>query len=48
MLSRGVAAVEFGLDFGVEVVVGVFGFPVAASHAEGVFDGAVGYPALGR
>ncbi len=27
---------------GGEVVVGVFGFPVAARHAEGVFDGAVG------
>ena len=38
----GVAAVELGLDFGVEVVVGVLGLPVAAGHAEGVLDGAVG------
>ena len=42
MLSRGVAAVELGLDLGVEVVVGVLGLPVAAGHAEGVLDGAVG------
>ena len=38
----GVAAVELGLDFGVEVVVTVLGLPVAAGHAEGVADGAVG------
>ena len=38
----GVAAVELGLDLGVEVVVGVLGLPVAAGHAEGVLDGAVG------
>ena len=48
MLSRGYPRLNFRLDLGVEVVVGVFGFPVAASHAEGVFYGAVGYPALGR
>ena len=42
-----VAAVEFGLDFGVEVVVTVLGFPVAARHAEGVADGAVGPVAQG-
>ena len=38
----GVAAVELGLDFGVEVVVGVLGLPVAPVHAEGVFHRAVG------
>ena len=38
----GVAVVELGLDLGVEVVVGVLGLPVAAGHAEGVLDGAVG------
>ena len=38
----GVAAVELGLDLGVKVVVGVLGLPVAAGHAQGVLDGAVG------
>ena len=37
-----VAPVELGLDFVVQVVVGVLGFPVAAGHAQGVLDGSVG------
>ena len=44
----GVAAVELGLDLGIEVVVGVLGLPVAAGHAQGVLHGAVGpYPGSG-
>ena len=43
----GVATVELGLDFGVEVVVAVLGLPVAPGHAEGVADGAVGPVAQG-
>ena len=44
----GVAAVELGLDLGVEVVVSVLGLPVAAGHAQGVLHGAVGpYPGSG-
>ena len=38
----GVAPVELGLDFGIKVVVAVLRLPVAAGHAEGVADGAVG------
>ena len=37
----GVAPVELGLDFGVQVVVGVLGLPVAPSHAQGVLHRAV-------
>ena len=45
----GVAAIELGLDFGVEIVVGVLGLPVAAGHAQGILDGAVGpVPCSGR
>ena len=44
----GVAAVEFGLELGVEVVVAVLRLPVAAGHAKGVSDGAVGPVAPGR
>ena len=43
----GIAAGELVLDFGIQVVVGVLGLPVAAGHAEGVADGAVGLGALG-
>ena len=43
---RGIAAVELALDFGIEVVVGVLGLPVAAGHAEGVLDRAVGPVAM--
>ena len=38
----GVAPVELVLNFGVQVVVGVFGLPVAPVHTEGVFHRAVG------
>ena len=43
----GVAPVEFGLDFGVQVVVAVLGLPVAASHAQGVPHRAVRLGPLG-
>ena len=38
----GVAPVELALDFGIQVVAGVLGLPVAPGHAQGVLDGAVG------
>ena len=38
----GVAPVELTLDFGVQVVVGVLGFPVTSGHAQGVLHGAIG------
>ena len=37
-----VAAVEFLLNLQVQIVVGVFGFPVTPGHAEGILDRAVG------
>ena len=43
----GVSARELAPDFGVEVVGGVFGFPIPARHAEGVFDRPVGRDAGG-
>ena len=40
-----VAAVELARDFGVQVVVGVLGLPVAPRHAQRVLHRAVGYDA---
>ena len=37
-----VAPVELGLNLGVQIVVGILGLPVAAGHAQGVLDRAVG------
>jgi hypothetical protein len=41
-VAEGVAFGDFFLDFGVEVVPGVFGFPVATDQEHLVFEGAVG------
>ena len=41
----GIAPVELGLDFGVQVVVGVLGFPVAPRHSQRVLHRAVGFVA---
>ena len=38
----GIAPVQLGLNFGVQVVVAVLGLPVAAGHAQTVLDRAVG------
>ena len=38
MLSRGIASVELALNFGVEVVAGILGLPVAARHSQAVLD----------
>ena len=46
-VAERVALCDLLADFGVEVVVGVLGFPVAADQAHGVFEGAVGADALG-
>ena len=41
-VGEGVAGLAFLCYFGVQVVVGVFGFPIAADEVEGVFEGSVG------
>jgi hypothetical protein len=40
-VGEGVAARDLPLDFGVEVVLGVFGFPVATRQLVSVMQGAV-------
>jgi len=41
-VGKGVAARDLLLDLGVEIVLGVLGFPVAARQAVAVAQGAVG------